>query len=91
MTGSLNLSISGETYGRKFINILTLNKYIIVQIKPLFYWEYSEVALCNKYVKVMLDSVFIDQSTQILLGKKWKRLLPSLTKVDLAKEWLICC
>ena len=71
MTGSLNLSISGETYGRKFINILTLNKYNIVQTKPLFYWEYSEVALYTKYVKVKLDSVFIDQSTQkIFLGKK---------------------
>lgn len=57
-------------YGRNVIKILTLNKYIILQTKPLFYWEYSEVALYNKYVKVKLDSAFIDQTTQkIFLGK----------------------
>lgn len=70
MTDSLSLSISGKTYGRNVIKILTLNKYIILQTKPLFYWEYSEVALYNKYVKVKLDSAFIDQTTQkIFLGK----------------------
>lgn len=35
-------------YGRNFIENLTLKKYIILQTKPLFYWEYSEVALYNK-------------------------------------------
>lgn len=68
MIDSLNLSINGKTYGRNFIENLTLKKYIILQTKPLFYWEYSEVAL-YKYVKVKLDSAFIDQTTQIFLGK----------------------